>query len=687
MPVSRTTANATIRAGQFVAQAEHVARALPRAAHVINLSENRYHFLLGWVAACLRESGDAVAVRAGRTTCSQNCGTSIRTITRSMRNRSSASSRRRPRRAARPIPAHWQLPAERIVAIAFTSGSTGESTPHPKTWGSLFHNSRLAAAEVLGGTNRTLVSTVPPQHMYGLEASLLSALTAESVLFDDKPFYPADVRRALEAMPAPRVLVTTPAHLKVLADAAVELPPLDRVVSATAPLPVELARRIETAWQYAARGDLWLHRSRRHGASKAFAIRKLAHVRWRDDDDVSGRRRIFRTAARRRRAAAGRARAAQRHGIFSSRPRRGHDQGGGQTRFAAGAHAADPGVAGSRGCRGVPAGRRRATRRRRGGARPHGGRHPARAAHAPRWRVRSAAAGHRRRTAAQYRGQTAARRVACACWRRRAHERRDHQRVRRAGGSSFARRAFSRAAGGARGGVARCGAGGDPDAWRLRAAIDSRGEVSAARAAGRTRRTAHPVHTPSTPRSCARAFRGCARRRWPSRDRSSCRRVQNHERLAQPQGAKHAVDGAAHRPAGHDTAAPGRAAVAVSDRRVFPAHEPGRARRRRATTCAACSVAKPGVARSVAALLRVRELHARSHLPVVEAPSIHRGRRRPPGRGSRRGRAQDRVACCSSRISAARSRCASSRSTGAACRCRSCSTANTAACSPNYSRS
>ena len=48
-------------------------------------------------------------------------------------------------------PGQWQLPASRIVAIAFTSGSTGVPAAHPKTWGSLFHNSRLAAAEVLGG--------------------------------------------------------------------------------------------------------------------------------------------------------------------------------------------------------------------------------------------------------------------------------------------------------------------------------------------------------------------------------------------------------------------------------------------------------------------------------------------------------------------------------------------------------
>jgi acyl-coenzyme A synthetase/AMP-(fatty) acid ligase len=239
--------NTTVRAAQFVAQAEHVARTLPRAAHSINLSENRYHFLLGWVAACLREQvtllpsdrTDDVLSRLRREYPDHH-SIDDELIGR-LASQSAAS-------VSTTIPPHWQLPADRIVAIAFTSGSTGRSTPHPKSWGSLFHNSRLAAASVLGGSHRALVSTVPPQHMYGLEASLLSALTAQSLLYDGRPFYPADVRRALEAMPAPRVLLSTPAHLKVLAASAVELPPLERVVCATAPLPVALARRIEAAW-------------------------------------------------------------------------------------------------------------------------------------------------------------------------------------------------------------------------------------------------------------------------------------------------------------------------------------------------------------------------------------------------------------------------------------------------------
>jgi acyl-coenzyme A synthetase/AMP-(fatty) acid ligase len=238
---------ATIEAGQFVAQAEFVARALPATSHVINLSENRYHFLLGWVAACLREqvtllpSGQMEDVLSKlRLDYPQHHTLDDESISRLVAQSAALRSD--------ALSTQWQLPAARIVAIAFTSGSTGTSMPHPKTWGSLFHNSRLAAAEVLGGANRSLVSTVPAQHMYGLEVSLLSALTSASFPYDGKPFYPADVRRALESMPAPRVLVTTPTHLKILADAAAELPTLERVVSATAPMPVELARRIEDAW-------------------------------------------------------------------------------------------------------------------------------------------------------------------------------------------------------------------------------------------------------------------------------------------------------------------------------------------------------------------------------------------------------------------------------------------------------
>jgi len=46
-------------------------------------------------------------------------------------------------------------------------------------------------------------------------------------------------------LPEPRVLVTTPVHLRALLESAIDLPPLAVVVSATSPLSPEVARCVE----------------------------------------------------------------------------------------------------------------------------------------------------------------------------------------------------------------------------------------------------------------------------------------------------------------------------------------------------------------------------------------------------------------------------------------------------------
>lgn len=237
----------SVTLAQFIADAEAFSCSLPAHAYAINLAENRYHFLLGWIAACLR----------GQTTLlpSAQAAGVLEDLAREYPDRHIIvddvvtlfleRSRTQP---VLEIPPHWHIDAATVVAIAFTSGTTAAPLPHPKTWRSLVCNSQLAAQEVLGGRRMNVVATVPPQHMYGLETSLISALSAHCTLFDGKPFFPADVRAALASMPSPRTLVTTPAHLRILIEAGIELPPLQRIVSATAPLAMDLAARVESAW-------------------------------------------------------------------------------------------------------------------------------------------------------------------------------------------------------------------------------------------------------------------------------------------------------------------------------------------------------------------------------------------------------------------------------------------------------
>jgi acyl-coenzyme A synthetase/AMP-(fatty) acid ligase len=167
------------------------------------------------------------------------------------------------------------------AAWLFTSGSTGEPQPHPKRWGALVHNAhagaeRLAALAGLPDlAGLAIVATVPPQHCYGLESSVMIALQGGAAFDAARPYYPADIAAALARVPRPRALVTTPFHLRLLLQARVDLPPADFVLSATAPLSPQLARAAEerfaaplleiygstetcqVAVRRTARGELW----------------------------------------------------------------------------------------------------------------------------------------------------------------------------------------------------------------------------------------------------------------------------------------------------------------------------------------------------------------------------------------------------------------------------------------------
>ena len=144
----------------------------------------------------------------------------------------------------REIPA---VPQDRAAAVLFTSGSTGRPKPNLKSWGSL-------VASTLGGRSHlgldalpgaSLIGTVPPQHSYGLESTIMLTLQHGLVLHAERPFFPADIVAALEAAPRPRVLVTTPVHLRTVLGDGTRLPPVDLIISATAPLSRALAAEAE----------------------------------------------------------------------------------------------------------------------------------------------------------------------------------------------------------------------------------------------------------------------------------------------------------------------------------------------------------------------------------------------------------------------------------------------------------
>ncbi len=245
-----------ITVARFVADVAQLVAVLPAGGHVLNACADRYHFAVGLAAAMVARKTSLLPsthtpemVRQMRVFAPDVFCLSDGPCTIDLPQFVYPAAWTAP---DAPVAAVPQIPADQTVAFVFTSGSTGLPVPHRKTWGALVRNVRAEAERLgllaeFGGVVHSIVGTVPPQHMYGFESTLLVAWQSGSVFSADHPFYPADICSALAQMVRPRVLVTTPVHLRALLDAGLEIPALDLVVSATAPLSPQLAQAAEAA--------------------------------------------------------------------------------------------------------------------------------------------------------------------------------------------------------------------------------------------------------------------------------------------------------------------------------------------------------------------------------------------------------------------------------------------------------
>ena len=239
-----------VTAGTFAADASRLAATLPDAPHVANLCTGRYAFAVGFAAALLRGQVSLLTSdrSADRLQALQARFPGVIAVTDGPDALPMPGVTVQP-----PGTTSAALPAiegSQLAALVFTSGSTGQPTVHAKRWGALAQRSRDAgmAFALADDAPATMVATVPPQHMYGFETTVLLPLHAACAAWCGPAFYPADVRDALAQTPGPRVLVTTPLQLRALLSAATDLPPLSRVISATAPLDGAMAAAAEAQW-------------------------------------------------------------------------------------------------------------------------------------------------------------------------------------------------------------------------------------------------------------------------------------------------------------------------------------------------------------------------------------------------------------------------------------------------------
>jgi acyl-coenzyme A synthetase/AMP-(fatty) acid ligase len=244
-------AGRAISRARFLADVAGLAARLPEHRYVLNLCADRYRFMVGFAASLCRGQvsllppGDAPGI--------------LQAVAEDYPDLYALTDG-----AARPdlprlvypevldgageggVP---DVPSGQAALILFTSGSTGRPAAVPKSWGVLVR-SALAAGERLGisGSGATVIGTVPHQHSYGLESTILLALQHGLAVEAGGLFYPADIRAAIEAAGRTCILVTTPVHLKALVEESGGMPAVELILSATAPLPAALAARAEACF-------------------------------------------------------------------------------------------------------------------------------------------------------------------------------------------------------------------------------------------------------------------------------------------------------------------------------------------------------------------------------------------------------------------------------------------------------
>lgn len=230
-------------------------------SHVCNLCTSRIAFLVTWLATLRRNcvqllppSGghaDLVTLldEAGSSTVVVDDASLLETV-KGARARNLVYRPEVPRaREARELA--WTPNWDATCVCLYTSGSTGKPQPQFKNLRHLSLGARALGARldglVEGGLAawRAIVCSVPQQHMFGFETSIMLALVQGLPVLERRPLLPSDVRAAHERVDGPTAWIATPLHLRALAQAGETLPDCRLALVSTMPLAPSLAADVE----------------------------------------------------------------------------------------------------------------------------------------------------------------------------------------------------------------------------------------------------------------------------------------------------------------------------------------------------------------------------------------------------------------------------------------------------------
>jgi len=255
---SRKGVDCEISVNDFIQHVTSFAEQLPDLQYAINLCTNRYAFLVSFCAVIIRGQTNllppsqaideikSIVADYSDSYCIVNdsfADLAIEQVYINVNDIRHAETNKL--QAAMP-----EIQDSHIAAVAFTSGSEGIPKANDKRWIDIISCAELAIERFELGHGEALISTVPSQHMYGLETSILFPLVVDCKIYNGQPFYPENIRMAIEAIKHDHeaVLISTPVHLKACVKANIKWAAVKLIISAAATLPQSLARDITGAF-------------------------------------------------------------------------------------------------------------------------------------------------------------------------------------------------------------------------------------------------------------------------------------------------------------------------------------------------------------------------------------------------------------------------------------------------------
>jgi len=242
--------NKTINRAELLADAVNLSQQLPEKEYALNLCNDRYLFIVAYLAVCIRHQVSLLPQNKATATIqelserypnsymiSDNDPLADFYLTDSLLTKKSDSR----------FP---EIDIDRTLSISFTSGSTGEPKAISKTWREFQVSAELALQRFnLKDRTAQIISTAPMQHMFGLETSFFWVLFSHLTLYNDCPFYPEDIRAAINATSTKKILISTPRHLNICSQHSGQWSAIQFILSSTAPLSSTLAKQIENTLQ------------------------------------------------------------------------------------------------------------------------------------------------------------------------------------------------------------------------------------------------------------------------------------------------------------------------------------------------------------------------------------------------------------------------------------------------------